>query len=604
VRTGVLKKETRGQLSRRARIEMDAEAYLAQQHQQAQVAELQAQDKTIQSQIDSLNQAGSEAMDKAQAKVHDMMLQAAGTVHDLEDQVDGLQDNLDKETAAYKEAHSEEFKAKDTLLQETQSALKASQTVESLSSSLTATQKRADDSSKHAAELMATVKQLHRESLQSRANIQDISDNGAEVHGQVESLQKSVDELKSQVHQSSNDNTALQKQVDELTRKARQADSLSDELKKVQHQAETNASKIDSLTQQITRVNELKEHYAQQLGGLSSSVSTLQTKAEDLEHRLTSSEREETEMVRQRDEAQVQVRQARGDADQYFDENSRLQQQRDALMAKMSEVKDAINASESESIRLRSDASKLREQSAHEQEAKADQWKSAQADLQEVRDELSTAKVLREQDEEDLDRTQAVLTAEQRERLGLPPAAASSSISSSQASPVEPAAVEEPALPQMQEEAAEMQQEMAGTSAAPAAPIATEAPRARQEAPVAASLSSGTADVVTVTKKDHQDPLAGMASALGTLGAGTAKAVAATPAPQTAAPPQLRGEPRRPKDSNQAASTIFASVSSDPVAPANDGSSSFPTEPPMSSVAAHRSTLERLAAYFASPIKH
>merc|ERR1712129_275070 len=90
-------------------------------------------------------------------------------------------------------------------------------------------------------------------------------------------------------------------------------------------------------------------------------------------------------------------------------------------------------------------------------------------------------------------------------------------------------------------------------------------------------------------------------SAPSNTGSGATVGLAAAPiSEETTAAPQLKGEPRRPKDSNQVAATMSASIDAEPVAPTSASNEVRAMLP----AASARSTLEKLAEYFVSPIKH
>merc|ERR1719482_256462 len=88
---------------------------------------LSAKCKTVEAQLSSLKKSSSTLEADAKKQMHDTMINAAAKVHDLEDQNENLTSALTSAKSQLATATSEDTKAKDTLMQETDAALRASQ---------------------------------------------------------------------------------------------------------------------------------------------------------------------------------------------------------------------------------------------------------------------------------------------------------------------------------------------------------------------------------------------------------------------------------------------------------------------------------------------
>lgn len=279
-----------------------------------------------------------------------------------------------------------------------------------------------------------------------------------------------------------------------------------------------------------------------------------------MDQKLIASEREETSVARDRDEALNQARQARQEADRNFQENSRLQQQRDSLEAQLNDAKESLKNGTKEKSQLEAEAERLRDDSSRYQLASKAATESNQNALSEAKDDLATTNMLKNQAQDELARTMAVLTDDQKRKLGLIKA------------PVTPAATTE----------------VVASSVAP--------PAAVEVVTTAAPVPSGTTAALRVAAVSTPSQAAPVQATVAAAASAAPKPMnkAGTPAPK-AAPAQLEGEPRRVQDTDDNAEALLASVDEPTAAP-------VPKTPKAAPPAHPKSALEKLAAYFSSPL--
>jgi len=128
-----------------------------------EASEASAERAGLEKQLKMLRMSSSKREAAVRKQLHETMLTAADKIRQLQDQQDRLTAELKQEKEELAGASKESSEAKDTLLQETNAALKASQRADQLSSDLASVQKSAQESSTKAAGLSQMVATLRAE---------------------------------------------------------------------------------------------------------------------------------------------------------------------------------------------------------------------------------------------------------------------------------------------------------------------------------------------------------------------------------------------------------------------------------------------------------
>merc|ERR1719439_241082 len=89
----------------------------------------------------------------------------------------------------------------------------------------------------------------------------------------------------------------------------------------------------------------LKDHYASEEDVSRNETDTWRHKVDTLTDKLQKTRKELDAVKHQRDKATERAKEARSQEDEYFEENSRLQQQDDTLNAKLNDLSAAANRS-------------------------------------------------------------------------------------------------------------------------------------------------------------------------------------------------------------------------------------------------------------------
>lgn len=510
-----------------------------------QIAQLRSQRESLQKQVQAAKTRKMEQLAKDKRELHEMALNADSKVHAIEKNVQNMQAELQRVRKAEAAAAAEGTKAKDTLMQETDQALLASQRAESLSTQLAEVRKASEQSGRRVSELASQASALRTESDQAAAITRKLTEQINGWRARAEALQVSFEKANVQANTNAKEAEALHEHILELSEESQRADSLVHQLRVLRTAALANMSREAALKQQMQRERKLKDYYSSKYEAMQNQSDTWQAKADDLDHRLLKSEREETAVARQRDSAMDRVRQARSEADEYSEENNMLKQQDQELEAQLRERSLAANATEDEVQARTVEVRQLRSEAAREKAASHAAWVSNERELTQAKQNLNAINLLKEQQEDKLMRIQAVLTATQRKKLGLPPA---------------------PHLAKRKR----ANQQVWGSAAAMASTAKFASPRHP------GAQSGGKALV----------PISGISLVVAVKPAILKPTVALPKQPHSSQ--LLRGEPRRPADSNEAADATLLSV----------------VAPKAATPSSARSALQKLAAYFASPLQH
>jgi len=382
-----------------------------------EVAEAHRQRDELRSQNERLKNVSMLQQSDAQNQVHSVMLRAAEKVHEMEEKVDSVEAELQQTKSSLTAATDEASKAKDTLVQETDAALKASQRADALSASLATVQSAAEQSRAQTSSLLEKVHALQDESTRATSALQKSSEQASQWEAKAESLQRSLTKASKQAQQFKDENNNLQLQVEELMREHQRAEELSNKLSTLQVAARANSSREEQLAQQVERLRDLKDHYSSQYDAARHESEASQGKAEKLEQDLLAAERSETAVARQRDAALDRVRSARSEEDEYFEENTHLQQGVEELQTQLHDAYAASNHSAANEEVLRGEVQGLRGDIAQEKQTAHAAWVANERELIQARRDLRSNRQAKETLQAEVSRLQSVLTDNQRQTL-------------------------------------------------------------------------------------------------------------------------------------------------------------------------------------------
>jgi len=169
---------------------------------------------------------------------------------------------------------------------------------------------------------------------------------------------------------------------------------------------ETLRTLKDSYSAQIETSRQETDTWHQKVDGLSSNLKKTQTKLE--------------KRTAQRNKALERAKEARSQEDEYFEENSRLQQQDDAVNVKLTDVGAAANHSQAENTVLNQKVEDLKSEEAREKANSHAAWVQNQGELMQSRRDLKLSMGVNRNLQAELQRTQAALSDKERQTLGLP----------------------------------------------------------------------------------------------------------------------------------------------------------------------------------------
>merc|ERR1711924_532587 len=126
-------------------------------------------------------------------------------------------------------------------------------------------------------------------------------------------------------------------------------------------------------------------------------------------------------ITRQRDKALNRAKQARSQEDEYFEENSHLEQQEEATNAKLAEVSAIANSSRDENNLLKQQVEDARSEESQEKANSHAAWVENQGQLMQARRDLQDSQNVNVDLQTQLRQAQALLSDKERQKLGLPP---------------------------------------------------------------------------------------------------------------------------------------------------------------------------------------
>jgi hypothetical protein len=174
------------------------------------------------------------------------------------------------------------------------------------------------------------------------------------------------------------------------------------------------------MAKNLETLRSLKDHYSSDYEDVKNQTDQWQQKAEDLSGELAKTKQQLASMTRQREKAVMRAKEARSQEDEYFEENSRLEQQDEALNTKLNEVSATANASLKENKILKQKVEDLKDEENQEKANSHAAWVENEGQLMQARRDLKLSERARSQMEAELQRTEAILTDKERQTLGLP----------------------------------------------------------------------------------------------------------------------------------------------------------------------------------------
>eukprot|EP00411_Alexandrium_monilatum_P007386 CAMPEP_0175296090 /NCGR_PEP_ID=MMETSP0093-20121207/58850_1 /TAXON_ID=311494 /ORGANISM="Alexandrium monilatum, Strain CCMP3105" /LENGTH=279 /DNA_ID=CAMNT_0016592077 /DNA_START=54 /DNA_END=891 /DNA_ORIENTATION=+ len=219
------------------------------------------------------------------------------------------------------------------------------------------------------------------------------------------------------------ENKHLREQVAVLSGEGQRADELAGSVQSLRAEIKQKAAQQAQLQEQMERLRDLKDRYSTDYEASRNESDTWRNKAQELENQLQAVQRQTEVLSHQREVALERVRTARSQEDEYFEENSQLQQRGEALSDKLKEADSDLNHSASEIQQLRSEVTTLKAEEVREQQNSHAAWVANERELVQARRDLQLANMLKDSTQAELQHTRAVLTDTQRRALGLTAAA-------------------------------------------------------------------------------------------------------------------------------------------------------------------------------------
>lgn len=344
------------------------------------------------------------------------------------------------------------------------------------------------------------------------------------------------------------------------------------------------------MAKNLEMLRSLKEHYSSEYESSRNETDVWHRKVQELEDSVKTTKQQILAVGRQRDKALERAKEARSQEDEYFEENSRLEQQDEALNAKLAEVGAAANRTQEENKVLDQQVQDLKDEAAREKANSHAAWVQNQDELTQAKEDLKVSMEGNRDLQAQLQHAQSILNDKERHTLGLPPlkkqanavkaAAPATPATAPAATPPRPPAVvpltekfeegpTKPLTPQLNE----VKHWEAVAPVAPKRLLARAPPAPKVLPPPAVATSNSPAVKDNVATPVQNVP--------------AAEHVRALPVQKTVVKPQalLKGEPPKPSDD---AAAMLASVTE-------------PTKTP--SKTSSRSALQKLADFFASPLQ-
>jgi len=395
---------------------------------EAKATRLEARRVALASQLQAALKAEDTVRAQGQTELHATMLSAAGKIRVLEDDKEGLSEQLGSQKALLQTAAAESASAKQAETSEATQELRALRKVAALSDALTAAQKASDASKHRVAELSGSVATLQEERNTAVSTLAQRLAVFSATQAKVEQLESTVSKEGSQDKTFSGMNTQLAAQISALSGQTERANVLAVGITALQAADRKKTARNDQLTRQMETLQNIKESEGTDLETARNESSTWGASAKDLEQQLADAKAELLASQKQRVSAMQKAKEASSQEDKYFEDNFRLQDQSKALSTQLQGVLVASNRSEDEEQKMRQQMVDMRGDQARDQRNSAAALEDVQRELAHAEDHASEAVSIRSVLQGELSTTRLVLDDQQRRRLGLPPAATAAKV--------------------------------------------------------------------------------------------------------------------------------------------------------------------------------
>jgi hypothetical protein len=377
--------------------------------------------KGLEARLASLKKSTAASEARVNQEMHETMLSATSKVRELQEQNDQFNAELKKEKKALELAKEESAKAKDTLMQETDASLRDSQRADNLQTVLQQAQKDADANEQRSAELTRQVEALKEERDRAKEAITRSSSTQADLATKAETLEASRKSQQTKVLQVEAENKKMKAQVHDLTGEEQRGDELEEELVGLRQTMQRKNSEEAQMAKNLEMLRSLKDHYSTEYESSKNETDVWHQKVEDIEADLKKTKQQLESRTKSLEKAKGRAKEARSQEDEYFEENSRLDQQDEALNAKLNEVTSAANSSQAENKRLRQRVEDLKTEETREKANSHAAWVENESQLMQARRDLKLSERVNENLQAEIQRTQAMLSDKEWQTLGLPP---------------------------------------------------------------------------------------------------------------------------------------------------------------------------------------
>lgn len=395
-------------------------------------SELQEKQKSVEAELENMNSTLARQTASSQEQLHQTMLAAAARVHALEDDRESVETESQKQTKALAEASANEETLQNDLQRETDEAIEASRNATEARAELASLAQSRQQALEKVAALDPKVKQLQSERDRLAADVKARAAELSQLQAKQEHSAKVAHDAQNKVQALEKDDQDLKDKVASLIGESQRADDLAVQVDSLRKAAEDHAKREAAVKSEMDRLRDLKESYSQQSENAQNESSALRARVDDLDAKFEAAKKELYHVTQQRTDALEAAKEARTQEDEYFDENVRLQQQAEALTAKLGQASEASNHSAEVLQALKAEVENTKAESARQQSNTQAAWLVNQKELMQIRRELAETQDREDSLKADRNRIQQVLTVAQRQKLGLP-------------TPQDAAAIEKPA---------------------------------------------------------------------------------------------------------------------------------------------------------------
>lgn len=375
----------------------------------------------LEKELSSTSTSSSSARTEAQREIHDIEVSATEKVEKAEDEAEGLRSSLGKTQADLQAATTEGAKAKDRALAEADAALQASRQVQELNTKLASESRLADQNRVRAEALETSQRALAHERDEEQSQLEERNKIDVEERDKLESLESKYSTSARELQREKGENSHLRTQASEFLESRQMAEDLRSQVVSLQDKSETEEKDNAQMKDQLKTLRELKERYASESEHAEQEGNTWHEQVEELQAKVDAQNSKVQALSAQREDALKRAKEASSREDAYFDDNSHLEMQNEALQEQITDLSNKANQSSAQVATLTAEVDRLREAKSQDSENSHAAWLSAENELLGYKKESQTASMLNNEMQAELARTRAVLTDKQRKTLGLPP---------------------------------------------------------------------------------------------------------------------------------------------------------------------------------------